>query len=132
MAFGRDFELEGQGASRRSLELGGHSDKDGRSSARLYLLRNGDLTLYLVDSGYGVTMQIGESVLEWRRWTTIAAADVSRLVGEGATDPLEAVRAAVVAKGQERNDASAIGGRLVRWLDERDVPCVFRQFDYEG
>ncbi|MEU9872816.1 hypothetical protein AB0C87_33800 [Actinomadura sp. NPDC048021] len=131
MVFGRDFELEGRGASERSLELGGHSDKDGRSSARLYLLPNGDLTLYLVDSGYGVTMQIGEAVLEWRRWTTIAAADVPRLVGD-ATDPLEAARAAVVAKGQERNDASAIGGRLVRWLDERDVAYVFREFDYDG
>ncbi|MGI5201243.1 hypothetical protein ACQEU6_06555 [Spirillospora sp. CA-108201] len=85
-----------------------------------------------MDSGYGVMMQIGESVLEWRRWTTIAAADVPRLVGEDAADPLEAVRAAVVGEGQERNDASTIAGRLVRWLDERDVAYVFRQFDYDG
>lgn len=125
MTFGRDPELERPDV--RSLELGGHNDKDGRSGARLYLLPDGGLTLYCADSGWAVAMQIGEHVLEWRRWTTIAAEDVPRLV-DGAADPLEAVRTAVVADG-ERNDAASIEGRLVKLTDARGVPRTFREYE---
>src|SRR5690348_4556228 len=97
MHFGRDLELERAGTAVRSLELGGHDDDHGHSRARVYLCRNGDVTLYCTDSGWAVRMQIGEMVAEWRRWTTVAAADVPRLAAETAdnADILDAVRAVV-------------------------------------
>ncbi|GAA3929253.1 hypothetical protein GCM10023085_08300 [Actinomadura viridis] len=129
MHFGRDLELERAGTAVRSLELGGHDDDHGRSRARVYLCRNGDVTLYCTDSGWAVRMQIGEMVTEWRRWTTVAAADVPRLAAEtGETvDVLDAVRASV---GTVDDDAAhKIEGRFSAWLRERDIPYTFRQFD---
>ncbi|MFI9310892.1 hypothetical protein [Streptomyces triculaminicus] len=120
-------------ATERSLVLGEIENSSGVSIATARLSSTGDLVLYCTDSGYAVMMQIGEHVREYRRWHTVAAEDVSRLVDDSST-VLEVVRDAVVAKDEdpEANGSPKIEGRFVQWLRSHEVPFTSRSEDYEG
>ncbi|GHG62337.1 hypothetical protein [Streptomyces griseocarneus] len=120
-------------AIERSLVLGEVKSSSGVSIATAQLSGAGDLVLYCTDSGYAVMMQIGEHVREHRRWHTVAAEDVSRLVDDPAT-VLEAVRDAVVTKDEnsEAHGSPEIEARFVQWLRSREVPFTSQSEDYEG
>ncbi|MGW1200284.1 hypothetical protein ACWD4B_31250 [Streptomyces sp. NPDC002536] len=127
-------ETNGQQAgAERELVLADIRDS-GVSRATVRQSADGDLVLYCTDSGYAVMMQIGEHVREYRRWTTVAAADVPRLVDDPAT-VLETVREVTVVAGNGdayANESAEIESRFAEWLRAHDVPFTKAREDYEG
>lgn len=122
-----------QAGAERELVLAEIRDA-GVSRATVRQSADGGLVLYCTDSGYAVMMQIGEHVREYRRWTTVAAADVPRLVDDPAT-VLEAVREVTVVAGNGNvyaNESAEIEGRFAEWLRARDVPFTRAREEYEG
>ncbi|WKK23756.1 hypothetical protein QZH56_34550 [Streptomyces olivoreticuli] len=118
----------------RSLVLSESRHSSGTDIATVRQSRDGDLVLYCTTSGYAVMMMIGEDVREYRRWCTVAADDVPRLVGDPAT-ALEAVRDAVVVADDGNpgtNESAKIEARFAEWLRAREVPFTSRTEDYEG
>lgn len=123
-----------QVGAERSLVLAEIQDAYGVSKATIRHSPDGDLVLYCADSGYAVMMQIGEHVREYRRWTTVAAADVPRLVDDPAT-LLEAIREAVVVPDDgdpHANGSAKIESRFAEWLRAHAVPFTSTSEDYEG
>jgi hypothetical protein len=123
MVMGRDLDLE-QAGVRAALEVGNHSGSGGLSKTTLYLRNSGELVLYSADSGWAVTVQIGEHVQEWRQWHTVAADDVARLaVAPDPDDPASFLVAVRDALGiQKEQPGSDIAMAFVSWLRGQAIP----------